>query len=234
MAVPEFRADARGHEAPGSIAVLPPRRERLAIVSTRNVLCGIAAYTHALERQLAELFEVTVFDLDQYLLRGAHSRARALGDKHIKDICRAISGFDVVNLQLEYGTLGRSAKDICRRFAWLVAAAPRLSVSLHSLKRPSVFPIADFAKAVLAVRWRTARDIAAAFSHNRQLALNIPKQLRRAQRRKTVSVIAHNRRDRSDADHLTASIVFLTIRWRFCPGARPTPFGVSPPGSASR
>ena len=57
-------------ERAGRIAVLSPQRERLAIVSTRHKLCGIAAYTAALERQLADIFDVTVFDLDQYLLRG--------------------------------------------------------------------------------------------------------------------------------------------------------------------
>src|ERR1700722_415252 len=117
-----------------SLSVLPPRRERLAIVSTRNKLCGIAAYTQALERQLADVFDITVFDLDQYLLRSRHPRVRALGDRHIRQICREVAGFDAVNLQLEHGTLGRAAVDILRRFRWLVAAAPRLSITFHTFK----------------------------------------------------------------------------------------------------
>jgi glycosyltransferase involved in cell wall biosynthesis len=189
-------------EPRGRIAVLPPRRERLAIVSTRDQLCGIAAYTHALERYLADIFEVTVFDLDQYLLRGRHQRVRALGDKHIREICRDLAAYDVVNLQLEYGTLGGTTTDICRRFSWLVDAAPRLSVTFHSLKRPPVFPLRDFLRTLVTFNWRTAGDIHADFSRNRRLALAIPKRLRRAQRRKPVSVIVHNRRDLSDARHL--------------------------------
>ena len=47
----------------GTAAAPPPRRETLAIVSTRSKLCGIAAYTAALRRQLSEAFDVTVFDL---------------------------------------------------------------------------------------------------------------------------------------------------------------------------
>jgi glycosyltransferase involved in cell wall biosynthesis len=203
MTVQESRFGAPWQPEPaGSIAVPAPRRERLAIVSTRDRLCGIAAYTHALERYLADIFDVTVFDLDQYLLRGRHPRVRVLGDKQIKEICEAIAKFDAVNLQLEYGTLGETAKDICRRFSWLVAAAPRLSVTFHSLKRPPTFPLADFVKALFTFRWRTAGDIGAHYSHNRKLALDITKRLRHAQRHKPLSVIVHNRRDLSDCRHL--------------------------------
>jgi hypothetical protein len=150
-------------EPTGNIAALPMRRPRLAIVSTRNTLCGIAAYTQALERHFADVFDITVFDLDQYLLRGRHLRVRALGDRHIKDICRDLARFEAVNLQLEYGTLGASASDVCRRFSWLVTAAPQVSVTFHSLTRPPIFPLADFAKAIFTIRWRTALDIADAF-----------------------------------------------------------------------
>ncbi len=191
-------------EPRGSLSVLPPRRDRLAIVSTRNKLCGIAAYTQALERQLAEVFDITVFDLDQYLLRSQHPRVRALGDRHIKEICREIARFDTVNLQLEYGTLGRGAKDIERRFRWLVAASPRLSVTFHTLIRPPAFPIADVAKAILTFKWSKAVDIRTIYARSNRLSAGIAKCLRRAQRRKPVSVIVHNHRDGSDARHLHA------------------------------
>jgi hypothetical protein len=82
----------------GTATASPSRRETLAIVSTRSKLCGIAAYTAALRRQLNEAFDVTVFDLDQYLLRSTHRRVRRLGDRHIKEISRALAGFDAVNL----------------------------------------------------------------------------------------------------------------------------------------
>lgn len=172
--------------------------------SSRRAISSAAsrAYTQALAHYLTDVFDVTVFDLDQYLLRGRHPRVRALGDRHIKQICRALAGFDVVNLQLEYGTLGGTAKDICRRFSWLADAAPRLSVTFHTLKRPPIFPLVDFIKRILTLKWRSAGDIHAEFSRNRKLSLTIPGRLRRAQRRKPVSVIVHNRRDLSDARHL--------------------------------
>jgi glycosyltransferase involved in cell wall biosynthesis len=203
MAIHEFRAsDPSPHKASASIAVLAPQRERLAIVSTRNKLCGIAAYTQVLERQLADLFDITVFDLDQYLLHSRHPRVRALGDRHIKEICREIARFDVVSLQVEFGTLGEATKDIERRFRWLVVAAPRLSVTFHSLNRPPIFPVIDFLRSIATFNWSTAIDIKTSFARGKRLSVGVAKILRRAQRRKAASVIVHNRRDSSDARHL--------------------------------
>jgi glycosyltransferase involved in cell wall biosynthesis len=190
------------HSPTASVSVLPPRRERLAIVSTRNKLCGIAAYTEALERHLADIFDITVFDLDQYLLHNQHPRVRAIANRHIKEICRELATFDVVSLQLEYGTLGRADKDIYRRFSWLAAAAPRLSVTFHSLGRPLRFPFLDFFKAAMTLKWQTAVEMKLAHARANKIAFSIPKLLRRLQRRKPVSVIVHNRRDRADACHL--------------------------------
>jgi len=202
MAIEDLRRGGAAGREPAGIAVLPPRRERLAIVSTRNRLCGIAAYTAALERQLADIFDLAVFDLDQYLLCSRRARVRELGDRHIKEICREIAKFDAVSLQLEFGTLGYSTRDIYRRFCWIVGAARRLSVTFHSFKRPPAFPGAELTKAVLSGRWQAALDIHSNFVHDTRLSLGIGKRLRRAQRRKPVSVIVHNRHDRADAVHL--------------------------------
>src|SRR5215472_17416114 len=102
MTVREFRSkDAPVTlETGGRLAVLSSQRERLAIVSTRNKLCGIASYTQALEHHLGGLFDITVFDLDQYLLRTPHARLRRVGDRHIKEICAELKHFDAVSLQL--------------------------------------------------------------------------------------------------------------------------------------
>src|SRR5947208_15476164 len=75
-------------------ANLPARRERLAIVSTGSKLCGVAAYTAALRQQLSEAFDVTVFDLDQYLLRNIHRRRRELDGQHLQYYCNVIAWFD--------------------------------------------------------------------------------------------------------------------------------------------
>src|SRR5580700_8931946 len=165
-----FRSSRSAYPHHVGTATSPPsRRETLAIVSTRSKLCGIAAYTAALRQQLKEAFDVTVFDLDQYLLRSTQRRVRRLGDRHIKDICRALAGFDAVNLQLEHGTLGRDARDIDRRFGWL------------------------FAKALAMLKWRDAFRLQAEYRRNRRLAYGITGRLRRTQRWKQVTAIVHNR-----------------------------------------
>jgi hypothetical protein len=183
-------------------ANLPTRRERLAIVSTGSKLCGVAAYTAALHQQLSEAFDVTVFDLDQYLLRSTHRRIRDLGDKHIKHICREIARFDAVNLQLEHGILGHRAIDIYRRFCWLAAAAPRFSVTFHTMLTPPSFESRSLTKALLTLKWRTAERIYAGYSRHALLSRGIARRLRRLQRWKQVSAIVHNRRDLYDVKYL--------------------------------
>src|SRR5258707_7757715 len=90
MTMPVSRsATSLNPEGFGQLATAPSRKESLAIVSTSNRLCGIAAYTAALQRQLSDVFDITVFDLDQYLLRSPHRRVRKLADRHIKEICDA-------------------------------------------------------------------------------------------------------------------------------------------------
>jgi glycosyltransferase involved in cell wall biosynthesis len=184
------------------VATLPARRERLAIVSTSSRLCGVAAYTAALHRQLSEAFDVTVFGLDQYLLRSTHRRVRNLADEHIRGICRGIAEFDAVNLQLEHGTLGQHPTDIYRRFCSLAAAAPRLSVTFHTLLTPPRFDSANFTKAALRFQLRAAERIHAGYRRHRLLSRGLARHLRRIQRSKKVSAIVHNRRDLYDAKYL--------------------------------
>lgn len=190
------------HETIAPTLEQPTRRERLAIVVTGGKLCGVAAYAAALCRQLGEVFDVTVFELDQYLLRGTNRRIRNLGDEHIKQVCRQIAAFDAVNLQLEHGTLGHHQKDIYRRFCWLTAAAPRLSVTFHTLLTPPRLDSTGFLKAVLTLQWRAAEQIHAGYLRHRLLSRGIARQLRRLQQSKQVSTIVHNRRDFSDAKYL--------------------------------
>ena len=170
---------------------------RLAVVSTYSELCGIAAYTRSLERQLADVFDVQVFDLNQYLLRSRHGRVRKFADRHIQEICRELKDYDAVNLQLEHGTLGRTAHDIFRRFSWIVRAAPQLSVTFHTMFDPAAFDYARWLRAIS--RFKIAEAIALRAEYNRThlLSAGIATRLRRAQRFKPVAIIVHTRRDLS-------------------------------------
>ena len=195
-----FRARVgSGLQAFSNAAVPPSRKERLAIVATGSKLCGIAAYTAALQRQLGDSFDISLFELDQYLMRSPYKRVRKLADAQINEICRQLRSFDAVNLQLEYGTLGGDAKDRYRRFCWLAAAAPRLSVTFHTLLRPPELDIIGLAKSLGRLQFRAAFDIYKGYSRDARLSCGVANHLRRLQRRKQVSVIVHNRRNLYDA-----------------------------------
>ncbi len=203
MATPAFRSPhAFQPDRHGPASPPPSRKETLAIVSTSSKLCGVAAYTAALQRQLSDAFDITLFDLNQYLMRSPHGRVRKLADRQIKEICHALQRFDAVNLQLEYGTLGRRASDIYRRFCWLTWAAPRLSVTFHTLLTPRAFDTPAFAKALAMLRLRTAARMHAEFHRTHLLSRAIARQLRRLQEQKQVSAIVHNRRDFYDVHYL--------------------------------
>ena len=170
-------------------------RQRLALVSTYNDLCGIAAYTRSLERQLSDFFDVTVFDLDQYLLRSTHGRVKKFGDRHIQEICREIRGFDAVNLQLEHGTLGRSCRDIHRRFTWILRAAPRLSVTFHTIFQCEAFDFRAYLNEILRLNFAGAIAMRSEYNRKHRLSAGVASRLRRAQRLKPVALIVHTPRD---------------------------------------
>ena len=186
----------------GSVARHGARKERLAIVSSSDRLCGIAAYTEALCRQLEPLFELTVFDLDQYLLRSRQTAIRRLGNAHIRRICAELRRFDAVNIQLEFGTLGETYPDILRRLRWLASAAQRLSVTFHTVLSPKPLALADWVKAIGRGEMRTAIDAVDDYRRQRALSLGVARMLRRQQRRKQVTAITHNRRDGRDVKYL--------------------------------
>ena len=173
------------------------RRKRLALISTHDDLCGIAAYTRSLEKQLDDVFEVRVFDLDQYLLRSRHGRVRKFGDRHIQDICREIREYDAVNLQLEHGTLGRDCHDIHRRFSWILRASPRLSVTFHTVFQCEAFNYGEYLREILQCNFSKAVAMRAQYYRAHLLSAGLASRLRRTQRFKPVSLIVHTRRDLS-------------------------------------
>jgi glycosyltransferase involved in cell wall biosynthesis len=173
----------------------PAPRARLAVISTYDELCGIAAYTRALERQLSRDFDVTVFDLSQYLLRSTHPRTRQFADRHIGEICAALRGYDAVNVQLEFGILGRRPRDIYRRLLWIIEAAPRLSVTFHTVLRAERFDLPSFARNALRLNFAEAAALFSRHRRDRLLSAGVAERLRRAGRRKPVTVIVHTRRD---------------------------------------
>jgi len=174
---------------------LMQRRPRVAIISTYDDLCGIAGYTRALERQLRDCMDVRVFDLDQYLLRSPHPRVQRLADTHIKAIATHLADFDSVNIQLEHGTLGRTVPQILKRFRVLAHAAPALSVTFHTILDEVVAPYGQVLGKAGGLQLVGAAVMLAENLRAWTLAHTIYSYLRQLQRRKSVRVITHTRRD---------------------------------------
>jgi len=180
---------------PTPARALPKRRPRMAIVSTYDELCGIAGYTRALVRYLAADFDIEVFDLDQYLLRHTNPRVVRLGDQHIKEIAARLSTSDCVNIQLEHGTLGRTVRQIVRRYRWLLNAAPAVSVTMHTMLDSQATDWEAVWGAVSTGRISRGFDLAFGGKRDNLLAWRCYTALRQLQRRKPVHVIVHTRRD---------------------------------------
>jgi glycosyltransferase involved in cell wall biosynthesis len=170
-------------------------RNKLAIVSTYDDMCGIAGYTRALERQLSPYADVQVEDLDQYLLRSPHKRVQRLGDKHIKDICSKLRSFDCVNVQLEHGTLGRDASYILKRLTWLAKASPRLTITFHTILQSEPLPFDKMWKFVKQGKLGAAKNAWGAYIKNNTLTAGVYHMIRKLQFTKHVEVIVHTKRD---------------------------------------
>ena len=183
--------------SPGRIAdpAARPPRPRLAIVSTFDELCGIAGYTRALVPQIEEFFDVTVLDLDQYLVRTANRKVQRLGDSFVREMAEKLKGFDFVNIQLEHGTLGTTPASILRRFRWLAKAAPGLSVTFHTVFSNERFDWETFFLKLASLRWGKAADMIAAHHRGRRLSGGVYDLLRRLCEKKPVRIIVHAKRD---------------------------------------
>lgn len=171
------------------------RRPRLAIVSTYDDLCGIAGYTRAIEKQLRSHVDLTVFDLDQYFLRGFNRHVQARGDCHIKEIASHLPEFDSVNIQLEHGTLGQSPYKVLQRFGTLARSARALSVTFHTVIGNDPVPWDFVSRCVLRGRLRAAIEAVGNSIRSRILSYGIYGLLRRLQKHRPVSLIVHTKRD---------------------------------------
>jgi glycosyltransferase involved in cell wall biosynthesis len=170
-------------------------KPKLAIISTYDELCGIAGYTKALVPQLEKDFDVTVFDLDQFLFRHESSKVQKIADQEIKRMCGALKSFDSVNIQLEHGTLGRLDKKIFRRLCALIDASPKACVTFHTVFPAESLTFADWLRIVTRNSPLKAMKLIKSTKQAQILGHGIYKFLAQRQRSKPLSVIMHTRRD---------------------------------------
>jgi len=171
------------------------KRPKLAIISTYNELCGIAAYTERLERYLTEDFEVEVIALDQSILRSDAPRRMKLAEAHINDICDRLKGFDTVNIQYEPGTLGPTGGIAYRRLKRIVRASKSLSVTFHTFAHSGGFPTLRVLKAFSKLKPGEAINITKDWWRLRSIGASVFKLLKNEQSRKHVSLIVHTKRE---------------------------------------
>ena len=169
-------------------------KKKLAIISTFDDLCGIASYTRSIIRQLENSYDITVFDLDQFIFRAKSKRIITLANKEVNRICGLLPEFDAVNIQLEHGTLGNTPEQIMRRLLKFCRAAPNLSITFHTIihsekATSEVFPL------VFKGRLKSAYAKLKSNIREGRLAEPLYRELRKLQKKKPISVICHTKRD---------------------------------------
>lgn len=111
------------------------KKIKMAIISSYSESCGNAFFSKILHDSIEFFYkniEVEVIELNLNLLQSIDSKTRALGNKHIDEICKRLIGFDFVNIQMEAGLYGTIPKDIANRFSKIIRVTEFTSVTFHS------------------------------------------------------------------------------------------------------
>ena len=171
-------------------------KKKLAIISTFDELCGIAGYTKALIPVLEDNFEITVFDLDQFIFKHQSRLVQKLAEKEINRICSELINFDSVNIQLEHGTFGNDARSIFRRIRKIIQSSRKVCITFHTIMSSDGLNIFDLIKVCTAQGVRAAINTYQSNKRATILGDGIYDLLKNEQQKKELSVIVHTRRDR--------------------------------------
>lgn len=171
----------------------------LAIVGTFDDLCGIAAYVKTMVRLLGEHFDVTVFELDQFLFKHPSPSVQRLAEEEIRTICRELRGFDAVNIQLEHGLFGTHPRMILRRLKRVIRASRTLVITFHTIIAGERAWLGSILRATVRGRpWRGIQEFRQT-RHDNILSDGLYAFIRREQRRRgdrdPISIVVHTRRD---------------------------------------
>ncbi len=170
-------------------------RKRVLIISTYKIDCGIASFTEALETQIpSDEFEIEIFPLDQFILRGTHEKLIRTGNRIIEDLCQRLPSYDVVNLQWEPGTLGARQVLIAARFRKILSSSRNIVLTMHTVTPDEVFRVGEFLRRTLSLNPMSGirylnRSIVNDFHSYNSIIYS-------ASKRKNVAVIVHTKRER--------------------------------------
>lgn len=170
------------------------KKERLAIVSSYDELCGNASYTAALVEGLSHHFDVSVISLNVKLLRTGSSQAARL---HIREVCEQLQHFDCVNIQYEAGLFGASIKSMKKNFFSVAKSCKRLVLTMHRYSTKEKYPtLSFFVKNLLEGRLSALRQaFVTAISNNRHIPLY--NSVIRFCKKTSTPIIVHTPRDRT-------------------------------------
>lgn len=129
-----------------------------AVISTWKTECGIAGFAHKMVPALEEYFDVKVFPLNQSIIKPVEKKIVSLGDKHIKEIAKELSNFDIVNIQFEPGILGSSPKIIFRRLNILINASNKFFMTFHTVRQDAGFRKRTFLRNLISKKPTRALD----------------------------------------------------------------------------
>ena len=174
---------------------MTPTKPRLAVISTFDDLCGIAGYTKPIVKLLEEHFDVTVFDLDQFIFKSKSPAVQRLAERELIAFCKTLAGFDAVNLQLEHGTLGNTAASILRRLKLIVRHSRNITITFHTMIVNPPWPELALVKDCLRLRPVKGLQAYRIRRHDRTLSKDFYAFLRREQSRRRIALIVHTRRD---------------------------------------
>lgn len=171
-------------------------RPKVALVSTYDRLCGIAAYAKVLREQVSDFCDVEIVRLDADLLQRRDKAGLAAGDAHIRDITMRLGAFDLVNIHLEHGLYGAERSAIYRRLMWLFDAAPALCLTIHWLvPRPSGVLSGALGAIARGDPGSLMRELDHPFNYL-MMGKALYATLRQYQALKQVSIVVHTRADR--------------------------------------
>ncbi len=168
-------------------------KEKLAIISSYNDLCGNASYTTALADGLSFNYDVTVIPLNVELLRkGKAKNAWA----HVQKICSQLKAFDCVNIQFEAGLFGITTSSIKKHFFAIAKASKRLVLTMHRFHDIKPYPGILFLGKTFLDCWFNAflREWQQTYDHNRWAYLY--RSVVKFCKSRKIPIIVHTPRDR--------------------------------------
>lgn len=170
------------------------RSKKVFVISSYDESCGNAYFARAIVEGLSKSADCHAIGLNLRLTQGLGRRAVALGDAHIKGICKEVEKADGVNIQVEPQLYGGREKDVVRRLEWLFLANPHTSATIHNTRidMPE-FPWWDFVRLLSRLKVFAAyRIVRAFFSSIRQPKMN--RRIAALAKIHNITVIVHTRR----------------------------------------